>query len=73
MTENQPKDLEVLWNTIQMAQYLGISKRTIYAWIRTNKVIDPAKIIKVGNRVRIPRSEVMRIANNKYKKIAKPL
>lgn len=69
----KPKDLEVLWDTEQLAQYLHVSIRTVYAWMRTGKVIDPTKIIKIGNRIRIPRSEVMRIATQARKKFAKPL
>ena len=67
MTELEPtkKDLEVLWTTKQVAEYFGVRTRTVYDWIRRGKVLDPARTMKVGNRVRIPRSEIMRIANNK--------
>ncbi len=64
--ENQ-KDLEVLWTPEQLAEYFTLSKRTIYGWIYNKKVINPDKIIRIGNRVRIPRSEVQRIARKEKK------
>lgn len=56
------KDLEVLWTPQQVAKYLTVSPVTVYNWIRTGKMIDPAKVVRFTNRVRIPRSEVERIA-----------
>lgn len=60
--EEMKKDLEVLWTPKQVAQYFTLSIRTVYQWISSGKVLDPNKIIRIGNRVRIPRSEVERVA-----------
>ena len=59
------KDLEVLWTVDQVANYFSISKRTVYQWIAAGKMLDKEKLVYVGNLVRIPRSEVERIANKK--------
>lgn len=58
--KNEP--LEVLWTTKQVANYLGLSVVTVYRWISEGRVFDPAKIIKFSRTVRVPRSEVERIA-----------
>ena len=71
MAEEMKKDLEVLWTPKQVADYFTLSIRTVYGWMRTKTVIDPTKIVRVGNRVRIPRSEVERIAG-KIKNNLKP-
>ncbi len=60
--EEIKKDLEVLWTPKQVAEYFTLSIRTVYQWISSGKVLDPNKIVRIGNRVRIPRSEVERIA-----------
>lgn len=62
MSELEKKDLEILWTVEQVASYFTLSKRTVYQWISAGKTIDPTKIVRIGNRVRIPRSEVERIA-----------
>ncbi len=67
----EKKDLEVLWTVEQVAAYFTISKRTVYQWIAGKRVIDPAKLVYIGNLVRIPRSEVERIANQKKAEIVK--
>ena len=56
------KDLEALWTVNQTAQFLSVSPVTVYQWIRKGKVIDTSKLVRFSNRVRIPRSEVVRIA-----------
>ena len=56
------KDLEALWTVNQTAQYLSVSPVTVYRWIKRNEVIDSSKVVRFSNRVRIPRSEVIRIA-----------
>jgi excisionase family DNA binding protein len=56
------KELEPLWTPQQVAQYLSVHPVTVYRWLSEGKVIDPAKVKRVSNRVRIPRSEVVRIA-----------
>jgi excisionase family DNA binding protein len=71
MEEIQRKDLEVLWTVDQVAKYFTISKRTVYQWISGGKMFDPAKLVYIGNLVRIPRSEVERIANKKKAVIVK--
>lgn len=61
MSEEQ-KQLEVLWTPQQVAKYLGLNPVTIYRWIAEKRMLDPSKIVRFTNRVRIPRSEVERIA-----------
>lgn len=61
----QKKDLEVLWTVEQVADYFTVSKRTVYQWIAGKRVINPDTLVYIGNLVRIPRSEVERIANAK--------
>lgn len=71
-TQNEiKKDLEVLWTPKQVAQYFTLSIRTVYQWIAMGKMIDPSKIVHIGRNVRIPRSEVERIAG-KIKGTLKP-
>lgn len=57
--------LEPLWTVEQTAAYLGLNKMTIYRWIRKDRI----KSIKIGNRVRIPRSEIERIAGETQAKL----
>lgn len=64
-----PQDLEVLWTARQLAEYLSVANVTVYRWLSTGKVIDPTKIVRLGSSVRIPRSEVERIAGLKRKQI----
>ena len=62
MSEEIKKDLEVLWTPQQVAKYLGLNPVTVYRWIAEKRMLDPTKVIRFSNRVRIPRSEVERIA-----------
>lgn len=62
MNENNRKELEILWTPQQVAKYLNMNQVTIYRWLMEGRVLDPTKIIRFSNRVRIPRSEVERIA-----------
>lgn len=62
MSEEVKKELEILWTPQQVAKYLGLNPVTVYRWISEKRMIDPTKIIRFSNRVRIPRSEVERIA-----------
>jgi excisionase family DNA binding protein len=62
MSEESKKQLEVLWTPRQVATYLGLNPVTVYRWIAEKRTIDPTKIVRFSNRVRIPRSEVERIA-----------
>lgn len=68
-TQNEEKDLEVLWTIGQTAKYLSIHPGTIYNWIGKKKMLDPKKLVKFSNRVRIPRSEVIRIAGSVKSKL----
>lgn len=70
-TTNSDK-LEVLWTVDQVAAYLQMKKVTVYRWISEKRMIDPAKIRKIGRVVRIPRSEVERIAGGIKEKLGKP-
>jgi excisionase family DNA binding protein len=62
MSEEPKKELEILWTPMQVARYLGLNPVTVYRWVSEKRMLDPAKIIRFSNRVRIPRSEVERIA-----------
>ena len=65
MEEKNRKELEPLWTVPQIAKYLSVSPVTVYRWLAEKKVFDPEKIIRFANRVRIPQSEVERVAGNK--------
>lgn len=56
------KVLEVLWSPRQLSKYLGVHITSVHRWLSQKRVIDPAKVVRIGRRVRIPRSEVERIA-----------
>jgi excisionase family DNA binding protein len=73
MSEEPIQDLEVLWTPQQLAKYLNISKVSVYRWISEKRVLDPAKLIRIGRAVRIPRSEVERIAGIKKKELNEKL
>ena len=62
MSEETKKELEILWTPQNVAKYLGLNPVTVYRWIAEGRMLDPTKIIRFSNRVRIPRSEVERIA-----------
>lgn len=62
MSEEIKKDLEILWTPKQVAKYFGLNPVTVYRWISEKRMLDATKIIRFSNRVRIPRSEVERIA-----------
>ncbi|KKT20028.1 MAG: hypothetical protein UW07_C0044G0002 [Candidatus Nomurabacteria bacterium GW2011_GWF2_43_8] len=62
MSEENKKELEILWTPQAVAKYLGLNPVTIYRWIAEKRMLDPTKIVRFSNRVRIPRSEVERIA-----------
>lgn len=64
MSDEIKRELEVLWTPPQVAKYLGLNPVTVYRWISEGKMFDPVKIIRFSNRVRIPRSEVERIAGS---------
>ena len=67
--EIKRRELEILWNPRQVAEYLGLHPHTVYNWISNKRMFDPDKIIHFSNRVRIPRSEVERLAGNIRKKL----
>lgn len=56
------KDLEPLWTPVQVAKFLGVHKQTVYRWLSTGTVLDSTKLVRFNRRVRIPRSEVVRLA-----------
>ena len=60
--DNNKKELEILWTPQNVAKYLGLNPVTVYRWIAEKRMFDPNKIVRFSNRVRIPRSEVERIA-----------
>lgn len=59
---SEEKKLEVLWTPRKVAEYLSVNRVTVYRWLAEKRMLDPTKIIRFSNRVRIPRSEVERIA-----------
>lgn len=65
MYEETNTHLEPLWTIEQAAEYFGLNKMTVYRWISKGKI----KSIKLGNRVRIPRSEIERIAGETQTKM----
>ena len=58
----EQRDLEPLWTVQQTAKYLSVSPVTIYHWISKKRVFDHKRLVMFSHRVRIPRSEVQRIA-----------
>lgn len=58
----EKKDLEVLWTPVQAANYLNLTPHTVYRWLSEKRVLNPDKIVRFSRSVRIPRSEVERIA-----------
>ena len=59
----EKKELEPsLWTPRQVATYLGVTPLTVYRWLGQGRVIDPKKVVRFARAVRIPRSEVVRIA-----------
>lgn len=61
---DEKRELEVLWTPKQVATYLSVSLGSVYRWISDGTVLDASKVVRFSNRVRIPRSEVERIAGN---------
>lgn len=70
--EESKDSLEPLWTPAQVATYLQVSRKTVYYWLQNKKTIDPAVVKRFGNNVRIPRSEVERIAGEITSKLGKP-
>ena len=58
-------NLEPLWTVKQVADYFHLKEVTIYRWISTKRI----KSVHISNRVRIPRSEVERIAGEIHSKL----
>lgn len=73
MSEENRNHLEVLWTPQQVAKYLMVNRLTVYRWIKGGQIIDPSKIIKISSKIRIPRSEVERIAGIKKGKLSEEL
>ena len=65
----EKKELEVLWTPQQVATYLNLTRTTIYKWISEGTMFEPSKLIRFSNRVRIPRSEVERLAGSVKKEL----
>lgn len=55
--QSAPQILEPLWSPIKTADYLGVSRQTVYGYIRNGKI----KAVKVGRAVRIPKSEIAKL------------
>lgn len=69
--EEDKKELEPLWTPIQVANFLSVAPVTVYRWLSQGKVIDPKKVVRFSCKVRVPRSEVERIAGVIRTKLAK--
>ena len=57
--------LEVLWSIAQVATYFHVCAETVHRWARSGKM----RSVKTGGRVRIPRSEVERMAGETRNKL----
>jgi len=51
---NHTLTLEALYTPIQLAELLQVTRRTVYIWIKKNKLAA----VRAGNRVRIQREAV---------------
>ena len=47
-------------NLTQLAAYLGFSRRTLEKWVAADKIA----VTRIGRSVRVPMSEVDRLAND---------
>lgn len=56
---------EPLWTVERVAEYLSLNSMTVYRWAKIGKI----KSMKISNRVRIPESEVKRIAGETRTKL----
>lgn len=63
------KELEPLWTPKQLAAFLSVADVTVYRWLSEKRVIDPTKVVRFGGKVRIPRSEVERLAGIIYNRL----
>lgn len=48
---------EPMWTIDQFAKYMSINRVTVYRWIKNGDL----KPIRIGNRLRVPMSEVKRM------------
>lgn len=71
-TETVRNPLEPMWTPKQVSTYLQVHPRTVYNWLSLGRVFRPEVIVRIGKRVRIPRSEVERIAGNIKKSLGAP-
>lgn len=69
MDTQAPKRLESIWTPEQCAEYFNVTRVCIYRWIREGRVFNPESIIRISNKIRIPRSEVERVAGVKRDEI----
>lgn len=53
---------EVLWKVKQAAEYLMLHPKTVYRKILAGELFNPMRVIRIGDTIRIPRSEVFRVA-----------
>lgn len=64
-----PRKLDLLWTPEQVAKYFSITTGSVWRWIKNGEMFDPTKIVRIGRRIRIPRSEVERLAGQKAEQI----
>ena len=72
MAEEKSPHLEPLLTPKQLGEYLGFKANTIRIWIRKGVKIDPSKVVKIGQNVRIYRSEAERLAGEIKSQLGKP-
>lgn len=55
------KSIDKMYTVSDVAVFFSLKENTIYRWIRLKKI----EVIRIGNNVRIPHAEVMRIVTEK--------
>lgn len=64
-----PRKLDLLWTPEQVAKYFSVTTGSVWRWLKRGEMFDPTKIVRLGRRIRIPRSEVERVAGQREERI----
>lgn len=67
--QHELEPLDVLWTPAQTAKYFGVSTQTIWRWLRRGVVFNPAAVVRLNNIIKIPRSEIARITEQKKQQL----
>lgn len=59
--ENPTKDLK-WYNTTQISEMFGVQPATIRFWIHSKQI----KAVRIGNKLKVEREELVRFANTRY-------